>query len=123
MRKFAKSDKVADLIRHAISNALLTELEDGRLRWIGVVEVRISPDFSHAKVFYSVIEPNLTREEAAAALSENAKGIRRYIAGNLRLRQVPELRFHFDDTQDKARRIEDILEQIGRESHDPGDGS
>lgn len=123
MRKFAKSDKVADLLRHAISNALLTEVEDERLRWIGVVEVRISPDFSHAKVFYSVMEPRLSREEAAAVLRDKAKEIRRYIAGNLRLRQVPELRFQFDDTQDRARRIEDILEQIGREDHGPSGGS
>ena len=123
MRKFAKSDKVADLLRHAISNALLTQVEDERLRWIGVVEVRISPDFSHAKVFYSVMEPNLTREAAAEALKESSRAVRKYIAGNLRLRQVPELRFLYDDTQDRARRIEDILDQIAREDREPGGGT
>jgi ribosome-binding factor A len=117
MRKFAKSDKVADLIKHAISNALLTQVEDGRLRWISVVEVRISADFSHAKVFYSVMEPQLTREDAEVCLRENIREIRKYVAGNLRLRQVPELRFQFDDTQDRARRIEDILEEIRKEDH------
>jgi ribosome-binding factor A len=123
MRKFAKSDKVADLIRHAISNALLTQVEDGRLRWISVVEVRISPDFSHAKVFYSVIEPQLTREDAEVCLRENIREIRKYVAGNLRLRQVPELRFHFDDTQDRARRIEDILDEIRKEDQGRDGGS
>jgi ribosome-binding factor A len=123
MRKFAKSDKVADLIKHAISNALLTQVEDERLRWISVVEVRISADFSHAKVFYSVMEPPLTREEAEACLRENHREIRKYVAGNLRLRQVPELRFQFDDTQDRARRIEDILDEIRKEDHGRDGGS
>ena len=123
MRKFAKSDKVADLIKHAISNALLTQVEDERLRWISVVEVRISADFSHAKVFYSVLEPQLTREDAEACLRENLREIRKYVAGNLRLRQVPELRFQFDDTQDRAQRIEDILDEIRKEDHGRDGGS
>lgn len=123
MRRFAKSDKVADLIRHTVSNALLTGLEDERLRWISVVEVRVSADLSHARIFYSALEPRLSREEAGAALAENLAAVRRYVARHLRLRQVPELRFEFDEAEERARRIETILRDIGREGHDPSGGS
>ncbi len=65
MRRFAKSDKVADLLRHAISNALLTELGDERLRWVTLTEVALNRDLSLAKVYYTVLEPALGRESAA----------------------------------------------------------
>jgi ribosome-binding factor A len=123
MRKFAKVDKVADLLKHAISNALLKELEDERLRWVTIVEVRVSQDLEHARVFYSVLDPPLARADAATALGENAKGIRRYVAQNLRLRQAPELRFEFDETEERARRIEEILRDIGSDGRGTGDGT
>lgn len=123
MRRFAKSDKVADLIKHGISNALLTEIEDERLRWVTVVEVRLSADLSHARVFYAPMEPRITREEAAAALGESRRAIRAHLAKHLRLRQIPELRFEFDETEEQARRIEGILEEIHRGGGDEGAGS
>ena len=52
MRRFAKTDKVGDLVRHAISNALMREMEEPRLRWITVTEVKMSRDLAVARVFY-----------------------------------------------------------------------
>lgn len=112
MRRFAKSDKVADLLKHAISNALLTELGDERLRWITVNAVDLTRDISLAKVYYTVLEPALGREQAVEALKENLKPLRRFLASKLRLRQLPEIHFLYDETVDRARRIEDLLGQV-----------
>lgn len=120
MRRFAKSDKVADLLKHAISNALLTELGDERLKWITVNAVDLNRDISLAKIFYTVLEPALGKEQAAAALKENMKPLRYFLASKLRLRQLPDLHFIFDETVERARRIEDLLEQARSEG---GDGT
>lgn len=122
MRRFAKSDKVADLLKHAISNTLLTRLGDERLRWIAVVEVRLTADLRHARVFYSVLDPPLSKEDAETALAENLKELRRYVAEHLRLRSAPELRFEFDESGERARRIEGILDDIRKEEHGPAGG-
>jgi ribosome-binding factor A len=116
MRKFAKSDKVADLLRHAVSNAFLGELEDPRLRWIIITEVQLSRDFSVAKLYYTVVAPNLGLQEAEAALHENLRRLRSYLGRNLRLKQTPELRFIFDETQEKAERIEALLRSLHRDT-------
>jgi ribosome-binding factor A len=115
MRRFAKSDKVADLLHHAISNALLQELEDPALRWITVTDVRLSKDLSVAKVYYAVVEPNLTRERAKRALEENLRELRAYLGRNLHLKQTPELRFTFDETLENAEHIEDLLRSLHKE--------
>jgi ribosome-binding factor A len=118
MRRFAKTDKVADLLRHAISNAFLQELEDPALRWVTITEVVLSRDLSVAKVYYSVTEPNLTREKAKKALEENLRPLRAYLGRNLHLKQTPELRFQFDETLESAQHIEDIIRALHKDSHD-----
>jgi ribosome-binding factor A len=118
MRRFAKSDKVADLLRHAISNAFLQELEDPDLKWITITEVSLTNDLSVAKVYYSVTEPNLSREKAKKALEENLRKLRSYLGRNLRLKQTPELRFQFDETVESAQHIEDLLRSLHKDGHD-----
>lgn len=118
MRRFAKTDKVADLLRHAISNAFLQELEDPALRWITITEVVLSRDLSVAKIYYSVVEPNLTKEKAKKALEENLKTLRSYLGRNLHLKQTPELRFQFDETLENAQHIEDLIRSLHKDAND-----
>jgi len=119
MRKFAKTDKISDLIHHAISNAFLMELEDEALRWVTLTDVQVSRDLSVAKIYYAVVEQQLSREAAAKALQDNMRALRAYLGKNLRLKQTPDLRFYYDETLDRARHIEDLLESIHRnEDHD-----
>ena len=120
MRRFAKSDKVGDLLRHGISNALLQELNDARLRWISVTEVQVNRDLSVARVYYTVVEPNLDRKSAAEALSENLRPLKSYLSSRLHLRQLPEIRFAFDETAESARRIEDLLASLHRANAEGG---
>ena len=121
MRKFAKTDKVADLLKHAISNAFLRELEEPDLRWVTVTDVQVSRDLSVAKIYYSVLEQQLSRQNAARLLEASVRPLRSYLGRNLRLRQTPELRFLFDETLESARHIEDLLESIRKYGHGPGD--
>jgi len=119
MRRYSKRDKVSDLLRHAISNALLTELEDERLKWLSVTEVRLSGDLAHGRVFYSILPGTSSREEAEEALEENMGSLRRYLGRNLRLKRLPALTFTYDETLDRAERIESLL-RTAKEGGDDG---
>jgi ribosome-binding factor A len=112
MRRFAKTDKVGDLVRHAISNALLREMEEPRLRWVTVTEVQMSRDLSVARVFYSVLDSELPKKDAADLLKETSRKLRSYLGKNLHLKQAPELRFVFDEAEERARHIEDLIASI-----------
>ncbi len=115
MRRFAKTDKVGDLVRHAISNALMREMEEPLLRWVTITEVQMSRDLSVARVFYSVLDSELPKKDAAALLKENARKLRSYLGRNLHLKQAPELRFVFDEAEERARHIEDLIASIHKE--------
>ncbi len=112
MRRFAKRDKVADLLHHAISNAFLMELEDPDLQWITITDTRLNRDLSLAKLYYRVVDQKLHKDRAAEVIEKNIRHLRRYLGKNLRLKQLPELRFIYDDTPGKAQRIEDLIRSI-----------
>ena len=122
MRRFSKRDKVADLLKHAISNALLTKLEDERLRWITITGVQLSRDLSHAQIFYTFLEQQVDENGAKAALAGSSRELKKFLSENLRLRQFPELRFQFDEVEDRARRIDFLLGSIASESSAPVGG-
>lgn len=120
MRRFSKRDKVADLLHHAISNAFFMELEDSDLRWVTITEIRLNKDLSVARIFYSVVDQKLHRDRATEALEKNRWRLKGYLGKHLRLKQVPELRFTYDETVDKAARIEELIRSIHEEDNGTG---
>lgn len=79
---------------------------------VTVTEVRMSPDFSLAKVFVSIFPPD-KREPVLASINQNLKTIRLELGKRVRnqLRIVPELAFIIDDTLDYAEKIDRLLKE------------
>jgi ribosome-binding factor A len=79
---------------------------------VTVTEVRMSPDFSFAKVFVSIF-PADKREGVMAAINQNVKTIRHELGKRVRnqLRIVPELAFFIDDTLDYVEKIDRLLKE------------
>ncbi len=83
-------------------------------------DVRTSPDLRHARVYVSVLGPgggpSLAEErEATLAGLRSAHGfLQARVAGELRLKRTPMLEFIYDETTDRAMRVERLLEQVER---------
>ncbi len=99
--------------------AVAGDLKDPRVGFVTVTDVRTSPDLSHARVFVSVLgehgAPSTPeRREASLEGLRSAHGfLQSQIAGELRLKRTPTLEFAYDDTVDRAMRVEEILDEIG----------
>ena len=105
--------KVADLIQRVLSTVLQRESRDPRLSGVTITDVEVSQDLMHANVYYTHIGDLEETEEVQQALEKAAGYLRSELAQRTRLR--PDLRFKFDDTLTRARRIDELLEQIARE--------
>jgi ribosome-binding factor A len=79
---------------------------------VTVTEVRMSPDFSLAKVYISIF-PADKRESVMASINHNVKTIRHELGKRVRnqLRIVPEVAFFLDDTLDYAEKIDRLLKE------------
>src|SRR6185295_1112111 len=96
--------RLTELIQQTVSRATLN-LKDPGIGFITITGAELSQDVSTAKIFYSVLGTPLEREATAEAL-ERAKPHIRHEVGKLEnLRRVPNLIFMFDDSVERADRV------------------
>lgn len=89
---------------------LRTDVRDPRLEGVGLSEVEVTRDIGVARVYY--VTPDDADHEAIEQALQKAAGYLRSQAGRaLRMRAVPELRFHRDDSLNTGARVEALLAQ------------
>src|SRR5437763_4992614 len=95
-----RAERVNELLREEISVLIQREMKDPRLGGlISVTAVETSPDFSHARVFVSVLGSEQEHDSSLKALNAGASFLRRELRTRLKsLRHVPELSFRADDS-------------------------
>jgi len=81
-----------------------------------ITTAKLSGDEKELKVYYSVINATPEQTEAKARLlTAKAREIRTVLYKRLRLKSIPEIHFEFDDTPEKAARIEELLAKVREE--------
>ena len=104
--------RIADRIHEVLSEMLIRELNDPRLKLIYVTDVKIDKELAFADVYVSALE-GVSRSGDVLAGLESASGfIRRTLASRVELRAFPRLRFHWDMTPENADRIEKKLAEL-----------
>ena len=95
-----RSFKVADQIQRDLTELIARELKDPRVGMVTIQSVEVTPDYAHAKVFYSILtgDPVETQE----ALSQAAGFLRNGLFKRLHIHTVPTLHFLFDRTIERA---------------------
>lgn len=117
-----RTGRVADEIRRIVGQALLTEVADDRLREVTLTEVKVSRDLGVADLYWVFLldtdDADKRRVQVERRLERAGGFLRKVVARELRLRTVPELRFHFDLAPDRARRMEDLLSNLPAPAED-----
>lgn len=92
--------RVADQIQRDLSELIARELKDPRVGMVTLNAVEVTPDYAHAKVFFSVLtgDPQATAE----ALNHAAGHLRNGLFKRLHIHTVPTLHFVFDRTTERA---------------------
>lgn len=116
-----RRQRLAGTIHKHLSGELGRHLTDPRLAAVGIERVELSPDLSIAKVYVRLVFGDIGpgRERAAlAALAGAGPGLRASLGPLLRMRRVPELRFHYDVGAEHRAHIEGLLAEIANEDED-----
>lgn len=107
-----RAQRVAETIHKEISSLLIKGLKDPRIGFITITSVDVTPDLSIAKVYYTLMAEQGDRKETQAGLSSSASYVRQQIGKVLRLRHIPEIRFHYDESVDYGNHIEKLLSEV-----------
>jgi ribosome-binding factor A len=91
---------VADQIQRDLSELIARELKDPRVGMVTINAVEVTPDYAHAKVFFSLLTGN--PDEAVQGLNAAAGFLRNGLFKRLHIHTVPTLHFVFDRTVERA---------------------
>jgi len=114
-----RAERLAEQIREELSLIIAGEVEDPKVGFVTVTEAKISADLRTAKVYVSVLGTEDEVRESMAALKHAAGFIRNQLGVVLRMKRTPDLHFVYDDTDLRAARIEELLNQEVAKAQEP----
>ena len=105
--------RVADLIQRELSDLLRREVRDPRVGMITLTSVDVSPDLSHAKVFFTILEKEKL-DDTIRALRRAAGFLRSQLAHRMKMYTTPELRFVYDESVERGDRLSRLIDSAIR---------
>ncbi len=105
-----RPQRVADLIQAALANILQRDAKNLRFGLVTIISVTVAHDLSFAKVYVSVLDESKA-VETVKALNHSAKYFRTALAGAVKLRIAPELKFIYDDSIVRGSRITSLINE------------
>lgn len=89
--------RVADQIQRDLADIIRTELKDPRVGMITLTEVQVTPDYAHAKVYFTTLQDKPEQIDAILAGLQRAAGfLRMHLGKRLHIHTLPQLHFVHD---------------------------
>jgi ribosome-binding factor A len=107
-KSFHRTDRVSAQLRRELGAIVHETVREHGLPSVSVSDVEVTRDLAHAKVFVTALQEERSKE-AVKALKELAPQMRYQLGKSMKLRHVPELHFHYDDSVDRGERINNLL--------------
>jgi ribosome-binding factor A len=104
--------RIEDRIQQEMSELLIHEVHDPRLKQIFVTDVKVDRELAFANVYVSAIEGAARSEEVLAGLESASGFLRKILSSKVELRAFPKLKFHWDPTPENADHIEKLLAEL-----------
>jgi ribosome-binding factor A len=111
MSRSERMRRVDEAMREVLSDAITQDLKDPRIGFVTVTAVNTSIDLRHANVWVSVLGDETQRKLTLAGLRSAHGVLQRIVANELRFKHTPQLEILYDDSADRAERLEQILRE------------
>jgi ribosome-binding factor A len=108
-RRSGRPEKLGDLIQRELSDLLRREVRDPRVGMVTITAVDVSPDLSHAKVYFTTLSKEHV-DEARQGLQRAAGFLRSQLARRITLYTTPELRFVYDESVERGDRLSRLID-------------
>jgi ribosome-binding factor A len=119
-KSFHRTDRVSAQLRRELGTLVHQAVREHGLPSVSVSDVEVTRDLAHAKVFVTALLPERSKE-AVKALKELAPELRFQLGRAVKMRHVPELHFHYDDSVDRGERIGNLLRDAPSPREDGSD--
>ena len=104
--------RIEDRIQLELSELLIREINDPRLKQVYVTGVKVDRELAYANIYVSAVEGASRSAEVLEGLESASGFLRRTLSARVELRSFPKLKFHWDPTPENADHIERLLARL-----------
>ena len=115
--------RVDEAVRQVLTDAVAQDLQDPRIGFVTMTSVKTTSDLRQARVYVSVLGDETQRAATLAGLRSAHGALQRRLARELRMKRTPTLEFLYDDTTDRAMRVEELLDRTAGEPRSADDAA
>lgn len=107
---FQRSERVAEQVRRDLAELIQTELKDPRVGMVSITAVELSPDYAHAKVFFTTLKADHLAD-IEKGLKRAAGFLRRELGKRIHIHTLPELHFVHDASLERGMSLSQLIDQ------------
>lgn len=111
-REFSRTNRIGELIMRELAQMIQHDVSDPRVGMVTVSHVDVTADMKYAKVYVTRLITNESEQdikECLQGLSHAAGFLRRRLASRVELRNIPELRFHYDKSLEHGFHMDELI--------------
>ena len=121
-RGFSRKDRVSEQIKRELADLIRTELKDPRVGMISLTDVEVTPDYAHAKVFFSTLAGGENLQAVQTGLQKASGFLRRELGKRIRIHTTPQLHFAYDQSLERGADLSKLIDEASAISdHTPED--
>lgn len=110
-KRFSRGSRVAEQVRREVAELLRTELKDPRVGMVSLTDVELTPDYAHAKLFYTALADADRLTGIQQGLDRAAGFLRRELGKRIHIHTLPQLHFVFDRSVEHGDRMSRLIDQ------------
>ncbi|MBK7135268.1 MAG: 30S ribosome-binding factor RbfA [Rhodocyclales bacterium] len=110
-KEFSRSSRVAEQVQRELAELIRLELKDPRVGLVTLTGVELTPDYAHAKVFYTTLADPSARQDIDTGLRRASGFLRRELGRRIRIHTLPELHFVFDESVERGDRLSRLIDE------------
>ncbi|WP_286788085.1 MULTISPECIES: 30S ribosome-binding factor RbfA [unclassified Pseudomonas] len=123
-KEYTRTQRIGDQMQRELALLIQREIKDPRLGLVTITDVNVARDLSHAKVFITVLGKDSSEDIAQnlGILNEASGFLRQQLGRAMKLRTIPQLRFHYDESIRRGAELSALIERAVSEDRRHEDG-
>lgn len=109
-KDFSRARRVAEQIQRELSDIIQMELKDPRVGLVTLTDVEVAQDYSHAKVYFTLMGDVTLAPQTQTGLERAAGFLRSQLAHRMQIRTVPQLHFVYDTSVERGVRLSQLID-------------
>jgi len=111
-RPYKRTDRVGEQILEIVTDTAAKHIDLNHLGFVTFTGIDVSPDLRSAIIYFSALNPTDEIQNIENKINTIAKGFKKYLGIEMRIKNIPDLRFIYDQSLNYTDKINQMIQTI-----------